>query len=177
MQEFDAKKQPNEGSPAEGECLGFGGSTGEMSEKEHDAREIRIGVSWHDLLETNGFKIPDTACRAITLDQLRKVLDHSKRRLAWIERCIWPSERSEREKWSIWTPDDPNFQISSVDQVIWIRLSPTGNYLRQVNLYALNKYVILPATVKSKWSLVEVSVVMQYSLVPFGCLYCYYLRR
>jgi hypothetical protein len=75
-----------------------------------DEREtLRIGsmVDWTDLLDPNGgFEIFDTACRAITLEQLRKLFTHCERRL------------KAGEKWNKWTPDDPNVEVTEMDQVI-----------------------------------------------------------
>ena len=100
------------------------------AEIERDARVIAEGVDWSDLrVEKRVFEIQDTAHRAISLKQMQMLFDHTQRRI------------SIGEEWIVWKEENPEFKITR---------------LGHVTLYDLNKYVILPITVESKLSLVEV---------------------
>lgn len=78
-----------------------------LTPDERETSRIASMIDWTDLLDPNGgCEILDTACRAITLEQLRKLFTHSERRL------------KAGEKWNKWTPDDPNVEVTEMDQVI-----------------------------------------------------------
>ena len=78
-----------------------------LTADERETLRIASMVDWTDLLDPNGgCEILDTACRAITLEQLTKLFNHSERRL------------KAGEKWNKWTPDDPNVEVTEMDQVI-----------------------------------------------------------
>jgi hypothetical protein len=78
-----------------------------LTADERETSRIASMVDWTDLLDPNGgCEILDTACRAITLEQLTKLFNHSERRL------------KAGEKWNKWTPDNPNVEVTEMDQVI-----------------------------------------------------------
>ena len=89
------------------------------------------------------------------MEQLRKIFTHSEQRLKG-------GEKWEGENWN--NGIKTTFEITEMDQVTCIWETDIHDCLRQVNLYVSNKWVILPGTVETKWSLVEVNVI-HWSLV------------
>ena len=89
-------------------------------------------VDFSELSNASGtpFKIADTAERAVTLSQLRRIFAHAKKRV-----------RAEK-----WVGDR---RIGDT----WTTIGPL--LIDEVNLYDTLKYVIKPATLKHKCSLVE----------------------
>ena len=111
---------------------------------------ITSTVDWSDLVPAgSGHEIEDTARRAISLEQLLRLQAHADRRLR------------AQEQWEVWRPDDPHHLIASIDEVLATKQCVVlCQHLvcvwYKVSLYDVAKYVIKPATIESRWSLVEV---------------------
>ena len=81
-----------------------------LTADERETSRIASIVDWTDLLDPNGgCEILDTACRAITLEQLRKLFTHSERRLK-------AGEKWEGERWN--NGIKTIFVVTEMDQVI-----------------------------------------------------------
>ena len=64
-----------------------------------------VEVQWYDLVNLeDGCEIQDTARRAVSLHQLRKIAIHTARRLT-------------TEKWIVWRPDNDSHQIATMEEV------------------------------------------------------------
>lgn len=109
---------------------------------------ITSTVDWSDLVPAgSGHEIEDTARRAISLEQLLRLQAHADRRLR------------AKEQWEVWRPVDPHHLIASIDEVLATKQCVILRQHRvwyKVSLYDVAKYVIKPATIESRWSLVEV---------------------
>jgi hypothetical protein len=81
-----------------------------LTADERETLRIASMVDWTDLLDPNGgCEILDTACRAITLEQLTKLFNHSERRLK-------AGEKWEGERWI--NGIKTTFEVTEMDQVI-----------------------------------------------------------
>ena len=85
-------------------------ATKSLTADERETSRIASMIDWTDLLDPNGgCEILDTACRAITLEQLRKLFTHSERRLK-------AGEKWEGERWN--NGIKTIFVVTEMDQVI-----------------------------------------------------------
>ena len=91
-------------------------------------KDAIAGSDFTELVEPNGgCNIPDTADRALSLEQLTRVINNMRQRL--VQRC---------EVWATWAGD-----LTGAEGA------------KRVGLYDMNTYTILPATTARKCSMME----------------------